>query len=84
MNDIVKDARLGGCQPVSSPVDISNDLAKTEKILAAAESYRTLVGRLLYLNFTRPDISFATQQLSQFMQQPHEHHMQAAVRILTI
>ncbi|KAL0358345.1 UNVERIFIED_CONTAM: Retrovirus-related Pol polyprotein from transposon RE1 [Sesamum angustifolium] len=31
---------------------------------------KRLVGRLLYLGFTRPDISFATQQLSQFLQHP--------------
>ncbi|KAL0327700.1 UNVERIFIED_CONTAM: Retrovirus-related Pol polyprotein from transposon RE2 [Sesamum angustifolium] len=41
-----------------------------------------LVGRLLYLGFTRPDISFATQQLSQFLQHPRSSHWDAALHVL--
>jgi hypothetical protein len=45
-------------------------------------SYRRLVGKLLYLNTTRPDISFATQQLSQFIHAPTVTHFNAACRVL--
>lgn len=45
-------------------------------------SYRQLVGRLLYLTTTRPDISFAAQQLSQFMANPTDLHLQAAHHVL--
>jgi len=45
-------------------------------------SYRRLVGRLLYLNTTRPDITFITQQLSQFLSQPTQTHHAAAPRVL--
>ncbi|XP_019415471.1 PREDICTED: uncharacterized protein LOC109326970 [Lupinus angustifolius] len=44
--------------------------------------YRQLVGRLLYLTNTRPDLSFATQQLSQFMDNPTTKHHQALTRVL--
>lgn len=37
---------------------------------------------LLYLGFTRHDISYATQQLSQYMQHPCSHHQQAAFHLL--
>jgi hypothetical protein len=45
-------------------------------------SYRRLIGRLIYLANTRPDITFATQQLSQFLTSPTEKHYLAATRIL--
>jgi len=41
-----------------------------------------LIGRLIYLTNTRPDITFATQQLSQFLTSPTEKHFIAATRIL--
>lgn len=40
------------------------------------------MGRLLYLNFTRPDISYDVQQLSQFLHKPTEIHWKAAIYVL--
>jgi hypothetical protein len=45
-------------------------------------AYRRLVGRLLYLNNTRPNITFITQQLSQFLSKPTQAHHSAALRVL--
>jgi hypothetical protein len=45
-------------------------------------SYRRLIGRLLYLNSTRPDITFITKQLSQFLYKPTQTHHNAALRVL--
>jgi len=45
-------------------------------------SYRRLIGRLIYLTNTRPDITFSTQQLSQFLTSPTEKHYMTATRIL--
>ena len=42
--------------------------------LTDISSYRCLVGRLLYLTTTHPDIAFSVQQLSQFMAVPTELH----------
>ncbi|KAJ9560958.1 hypothetical protein OSB04_006118 [Centaurea solstitialis] len=44
--------------------------------------YRKLVGGLQYLAFTRPDISFAVNKLSQFMHSPTETHWQALKQVL--
>lgn len=46
------------------------------------EKYRRLIGRLLYLGFTQPDLTYATQQLSQFVHEPHQCHWDVATYIL--
>lgn len=45
-------------------------------------SYRQLVGGLLYLIMTRPDICFPVRALSQFMQKPKRSHMDEALRVV--
>ncbi|XP_013607974.1 PREDICTED: uncharacterized mitochondrial protein AtMg00810-like [Brassica oleracea var. oleracea] len=44
--------------------------------------YRKLVGKLIYLTITRPDVCFAVNQVSQHMQVPKEHHWRMVERIL--
>ena len=44
--------------------------------------YRSLVGKLLYLTATRPDIMYATSLLSRFMHNPSHFHLGAAKRVL--
>ncbi|XP_019168355.1 PREDICTED: uncharacterized protein LOC109164056 [Ipomoea nil] len=54
----------------------------TGNTLQDATQYRKLIGKLLYLTITRPDISYAVQQLSQFLDCPTDLHMQAAHSVL--
>nr|GEZ41027.1 ribonuclease H-like domain-containing protein [Tanacetum cinerariifolium] len=44
--------------------------------------YRSLAGGLQYLTFTRPDISYAIQQICLYMHDPREPHLAAVKRIL--
>ena len=46
------------------------------------ERYQRLVGRLIYLSHTRPDIAFALSVVSQFMHDPRTSHMDVVYRIL--
>ena len=45
-------------------------------------AYRRLIGRLMYLTNTRPDIIYFVQQLSQFLDKPTVTHYNVAIRIL--
>ena len=44
--------------------------------------YRRLVGNLVYLTITRPDISYAVHQVSQYLSTPQSTHYAAILRIL--
>ena len=44
--------------------------------------YKQLVGSLMYLTATRPDIMFVTCLISRYMEKPMEIHLQAAKRAL--
>ncbi|XP_049378242.1 uncharacterized mitochondrial protein AtMg00240-like [Solanum stenotomum] len=53
-----------------------------DEVLKDPASYQRLIGRLLYLTTTRPNISFVVQCLSQFMHSPKASHMEAALRLV--
>ncbi|XP_069146032.1 uncharacterized protein [Solanum lycopersicum] len=58
-------------------MNITND-----QVLADKGPYQRLIGRLLYLTLSRPDIGFAVQTLSQFLQCPKKSHMEAALKVV--
>ncbi|KAL0295765.1 UNVERIFIED_CONTAM: hypothetical protein Sangu_2506700 [Sesamum angustifolium] len=51
-------------------------------LLADPGVYQCLIGRLLYLDFTRHDASFVVQELSQFLQYPRTSHWDTAMHVL--
>ncbi|CAI0377901.1 unnamed protein product [Linum tenue] len=66
-----------------SPVDCNVKLSTTQgEPLPDATVYRRLIGRLHYLTITRPDITYAVQQLAQFQENPCVEHLQAAHRVI--
>ncbi|XP_019086837.1 PREDICTED: uncharacterized protein LOC109127060 [Camelina sativa] len=52
------------------------------EILSDASYYRRFIGKLVYLTVTRPDICFAVNKLSQYLQTPRKPHLDVAYRIL--
>ncbi|KAL2240968.1 UNVERIFIED_CONTAM: Retrovirus-related Pol polyprotein from transposon RE1 [Sesamum indicum] len=83
IRDIVADAGFGQCKPAPTPLPLGLKLSsQSSPTLDDPEPFRRLVGRLLYLGFTRPDISYAAQQLSQFVHAPCQIHMDAALHLV--
>ncbi|XP_019176341.1 PREDICTED: uncharacterized protein LOC109171741 [Ipomoea nil] len=81
--ELLEETGFSDSKPVYSPTVPSHKLSKNEgDLLDDTTPYRRLVGKLLYLTITRPDISFATQQLAQFLDSPTNLHLQAAHRVL--
>ena len=81
--DLLADSGFRNSKLVSTPSDPSIKLHNdSSPLYEDISSYRRLIGRLLYLNTTRPDIIFVTQQLSQFLTKPTQTHYTAAMRVL--
>ncbi|PHT77951.1 hypothetical protein T459_16003 [Capsicum annuum] len=55
---------------------------KEEELIEATRRFRSLVGGLIYLTHTRPNIAFSVGVASKFMQQPSKVHYGEAKRIL--
>eukprot|EP00253_Pinus_taeda_P022157 PITA_22157 len=83
IGDLLNRFGMTECNPLSTPMEQNLKLTSIEgKELEDATKYRQLVGSLIYLTTTRPDISFAVGILSRFMQKPCERHWSATKRVL--
>ena len=81
--DLLENAGLLACKPASVPMDPYVHLSSDDGVpLLSATPYRELIGHLLYLTITRPDITFVIHKLSQFLQKPTDVHLNAAHRVL--
>ncbi|KAJ4747387.1 Retroelement pol polyprotein-like [Rhynchospora pubera] len=81
--DIVAECGLLGGKPAAFPIEQNHNLSiASGKPMKDPERYRRLIGRLIYLTITRPDLCYSVHILAQFMHAPLDVHYDAAIRVM--
>ncbi|RVW62615.1 Retrovirus-related Pol polyprotein from transposon RE1 [Vitis vinifera] len=81
--DLLQETGMSGCQPVNTPIEEGLKLCvEPNRVSTDKGRYQRLVGRLMYLAHTRPDLAYPLSVVSQYMHNPGEQHMNAVMRIL--
>ena len=80
--DLLKEANMLECTSACSPLDNKFKLEAEGDLLQNVSYYQRLVGKLIYLTITRPDISYNVSIVRQFMHAPTKTHLSIVKRIL--
>ncbi|RVX14701.1 Retrovirus-related Pol polyprotein from transposon RE2 [Vitis vinifera] len=81
--DLLSETGLLGCKATETPIKLNLKLQLASPVeMIDKEKYQRLVGRLIYLSHTRPDIAFAVSMVSQFMHSPNQGHFDAVYKVL--
>eukprot|EP01018_Ginkgo_biloba_P015525 Gb_39735 [translate_table: standard] len=81
--EVLRRFRMEDCKPTCTPMETGTKLSvQDEGVKIDGTLYRQLVGSLIYLTTTRPDIAFVVGIVSKFMAEPKQSHWLAAKRIL--
>nr|XP_016461600.1 PREDICTED: uncharacterized mitochondrial protein AtMg00810-like [Nicotiana tabacum] len=90
--ELISELGISGAKSASSPreqkrkfttVDYDKHVGlKGDEELIDIGGYQKLLGKLICLTITRPDICFAVQVIIQFMQHPKQSHLEAAMRVV--
>lgn len=81
--DISSETCLMGVKPTTFPLEQNHKLSLAQDgSFSDPTRYRRLVGRLIYLGNTRPELSYVIHILSQFMNDPQNAHWNAALRVV--
>ena len=58
--NLLQETGMSGCQPVNTPIEESPKLCvEPNQVSTDKGKYQRLVGRLMYLAYTRPDLAYA-------------------------
>ncbi|XP_059073404.1 uncharacterized mitochondrial protein AtMg00810-like [Cryptomeria japonica] len=85
ISDILNRFGMVDCKPLATPMETNLHKLKDEaenSEPADVTLFRQIIGSLMYLVNTRPDICYATNVLSHFMCEPKQIHLVAAKHIL--
>jgi len=80
--DLLKETSMLNCKPVTTPIEYNHRILADSGDPVDKHQYQRLVGRLIYLSHTRPDIAYAVSIVSRYMHDPRSSHLDAVHRIL--
>jgi len=82
VQEILERFQMNNCNSVGTPTEVGVKLFKDpEGKRVDSTNYKQIVGSLMYLTATRPDIMYAVSLISRYMENPKEIHLLAAKRI---
>lgn len=83
ITDLISRAGLTDSKTTSTPNEANVKFTSTDgNLLRDPTLYRQLVGSLIYMTVTRPNIAYAVHIVSQFMTAPRSTHYAAVLHIL--
>ncbi|GJV69522.1 putative RNA-directed DNA polymerase [Tanacetum coccineum] len=84
--ELIHEFGLLAAKPVTTPLPencvLAVDESDSDKFLKNIFEYQKLLGKLIYLTHTRPNISYAVHCLSQHMHAPLQSHLRIALRVI--
>lgn len=81
--DVLKKFKMDKNNVLTTPCITGFKLSKEgEEKLINSTFFRSLVGNLMYLTSTRPDIVYVVISVSRFMEKSYSNHWEVAKRIL--
>ncbi|GJX04230.1 ribonuclease H-like domain-containing protein [Tanacetum coccineum] len=80
VTEMLERAQMLNCNPCRTSADTKKKIGLEGPPVTDPTLYRSLAGAFQYLTFTRPDLSYAVQQLCLYMHDPREPHLNAMKR----
>jgi len=80
--NLLKEIGMLACKLADTPLEKGWNVEEKEDTLVEKERYQSLVGRLIYLSLTRPDIAYGVSVISQYMHSPTQKHINAVFHVL--
>jgi hypothetical protein len=81
--EILKRFDMLECKSMNTPMETKLKLlVDTSSELVDATLYKQIIGSLMYLTNTRPDICFAVNTLSQYLVEPRRVHLVATKHVM--
>ena len=71
--DILQRFQMDKCKPAETPIALGTKLTKNgDEPVVNNTLYKQMVGSLMYLTTTRPDLMYAVSLISRFMDSPKD------------